>query len=88
MFNVGKGSVAPTGCFGRRDQYFGRRGHLVVVTKILYEREPNFEWLPNRTVLIYKCNGMVSGRKNKRNKERELTAVLITRNFNFDLMFK
>jgi hypothetical protein len=61
---------------------------LVVVTKILHERVPNSEWLPNRTVLIYKCNRIVSGRKNKRNKERELAAVLITCNFNFDFMFK
>jgi hypothetical protein len=61
---------------------------LVVVTKISYERVPDSDWLPNITVLIYKCNRIVSGRKKKRNKERELTAVLITCNFNFDLMFK
>ena len=61
---------------------------LVVVTKNSYERVPNFEWLPNRIVLIYKCNRIVSGRKNIRNKEREHTAVLITCNFSFHLMFK
>ena len=40
-----------------------------IVTKISYERVPNSEWFPNRTVLIYKCNRIVSGGKKKRNKE-------------------
>ena len=61
---------------------------LVVVTKNSYESVPNSEWLPNRKVLIHKCNGIVSGGKSKRNKGRERTSVLITCNFNFDLMFK